>query len=166
MANKDMPKGAEPCGRLYECQVYKAESAVYPGDFLIKNANGTVAALATAAVGGDAIVGVAMNYAAAEAEVLVADHPDQKFVIQAAGSDIDAQTDIGMNANISVGSPNATYKRSGMELDDATLATTATLPLKVVAVDRSVDNALGANCKVVVRINNHQNASGTGVAGV
>lgn len=162
MANKDMPKGAEPCGRMYPLQPYKAESTIYPGDFVKKNAAGTVEP-ATAA---GAIVGVAMSYAAAGSDVLVSDDPDQTFVIQAAGSAIDAQTDIGLNADIVVGTANATYKRSAMELDDSTLATTATLPLKIVRIDRSVDNALGANVKVVVRINNHQNSAGTGSAGV
>ena len=162
MANKDMVKGAEPTGRLYEFQVYKAQSTVYPGDFVKKNAAGTIEPAAAT----DAILGVAMNYAAAAAEVLVADHPDQLFVVQTAADEIDAQTDIGLNASIIVGTPNATYKRSAMELDGSTLATTATLALKVVRIARDVDNALGANCKVVVRINNHQNGQATGTAGV
>lgn len=162
MANKDMPKGAEPCGRLYPAQPYKAESVIYQGDFVKKNAAGTVERAAAAG----AILGVAMSNAAAGEDCLVSDDPDQTYVIQAAAGAIDAQTDIGLNADIVVGTANTTYKRSAMELDDSTLATTATLPLKIIRVDRSVDNALGANCKVVVRINNHQNSAGTGSAGV
>lgn len=162
MANKDMVKGAEPSGRLYEMTVYKAEAAVYPGDFVKKNANGTVEQAAAAG----AVLGVAMNYAAAGADVLVADHPDQRFVIQCDDDAVNEQTDIGLNADIVVAAANTTYKRSGMELDSSTIATTATLPLKIISVARDVDNALGANCKVVVRINNHQNSAGTGSAGV
>lgn len=162
MANKDMVKGAEPTGRIYELQVYKTESAVYPGDFVKKNAAGTVEQAAAA----DAILGVAMHYAAAAADVLVADHPDQLFVIQADDNTIDAQTDIGLNYNIVVAAANTTYKRSGMELDGSTGATTATLPLKLVRISKDVDNALGANVKCVVRINNHQNGQATGVEGV
>lgn len=162
MPNKDMPKGAEPHGRIYELNAYTAQSTIYPGDLVKKNAAGTV----EPAAAGDACLGVAMNHAAASAEVLVADHPDQRFTIQAAAAEIDAQTDIGLNASIVVGTPSATYKRSAMELDASTLATTATLALKVVGLDRSVDNALGANARVIVRINNHQNAAGTGSAGV
>ena len=162
MANKDLVKGAEPFGRIYELQSYKAESTIYPGDFVKKNANGTVEPAAAAG----AVVGVAMTYAAAGSDVLVADHPDQKFIVQADEADLDAQTDIGLNYDIVVGTASSTYKRSGMELDSSTGATTATLPLKLVAISRAVDNALGANVKCVVRINNHQNAASTGTAGV
>jgi hypothetical protein len=162
MANKDMVVGAEPAGRVYPFETYKAESAVYRGDFVKKNANGTVEQAAAS----DALLGVAMHYAGAGAEVLVADHPDQLFVIQADDSTIDAQTDIGLNYDIVVAAANSSYKRSGMELDASTQATTATLPLKLIRIDRAVDNALGANVKCIVRINNHQNGSSTGVAGV
>jgi hypothetical protein len=151
MANKDMVKGAEPYGRIYELTPYKAEGTIYPGDFVKKNAAGTV----EQAAAGDRLLGVAMNYAAAAAEVLVADHPDQKFTIQGDDATIDAQTDIGLCADIVVASGNATYKRSGMELDASSVAT-GTAQLKILGIDRSVDNALGANCKVVVRINEHQ----------
>lgn len=163
MANKDMVKGAEPMGRIERIEVYKAESAVYPGDFVKKNAAGTV----EQAAAGDALIGVALTYAAAGAEVQVADHPDQLFVIQSDdATEPAAQTAVGLNYNIVVASANTTYKRSGMELDGSTGATTATLPLKLVRLDRSVDNAFGANAKCVVRINNHQNGSHTGTAGV
>src|SRR5690606_38235601 len=98
MANKDMVKGAEPYGRIYELTAYKAESAVYPGDFVKKNAAGTV----EQAAAGDKLLGVAMHYAGAGAEVLVADHPEQKFTIQGDDGTIDAQTDIGLCADIVV----------------------------------------------------------------
>lgn len=150
MANKDMVKGAEPHGRIYEFNSYVAQGTIYPGDFVKKNAAGTV----EQAAAGDKLLGVAMNYAAAASEVLVADHPDQRFVIQCEGSSIDAQTDIGLCADIVVASGNATYKRSGMEISNTTA--TGTAQLKILAFARDVDNAAGANTKVVVRINEHQ----------
>lgn len=163
MANKDIVEGARPFGRIYEMQEYVAAGAVYPGDFVKKDSAGKVAQAAAS----DALVGVAMSYASGDGvNVLIADHPDQLFMVQADDNTIDAQTDIGLNYDIIVASANTTYKRSGMELDASTQATTATLPLKLMRIVPAVDNELGANVKCVVRINNHQNGSSTGVAGV
>lgn len=162
MANKDIVRGAEPFGRVYEMQPYEAEETIYAGDFVKKHADGTVAQAAAS----NALLGVAANYATAGQTVMVFDHPDQLFLIQSDSADIDAQTDIGLNFNIVVASANTTYKRSGMELDGDTGATTDTLPLKLQRIAPAVDNALGANVKCVVRINNHQNGSHTGVIGV
>lgn len=162
MANADIVVGAQPAGRGYQANVYKAESTIYKGDFLKKNAAGTVERAAAS----DALIGVALTDAAASADVLVADHPDQLFRIQSDDATIDAQTDIGLNYDIVVAAANTTYKRSGMELDGSTGNTTATLPLKLMRIEAAPDNALGANVKCVVRINNHQNGSHTGAAGV
>ncbi len=151
MANKDMVKGAEPYGRVYQCNAYEAEGTVYAGDFLKKHADGTV----EQAAAGNKILGVAMHYATAGGTVLVADHPDQLFTIQSSTADIDSQVDIGLCADITVASANTTYRRSGMELDGSGIAT-GTAQLKILSIDRSVDNALGANVKCVVRINEHQ----------
>lgn len=162
MANKDMPVGAKPVGRIYEYNIYQAEEAVYPGDFLNKNANGTV----EPADATEPLVGVCMSYAATGGECLVADHPDQLFMIQSDSADVAAQADIGLNYNIVATAGNSTYKMSRMELDGNTGADTATLPLRLIRIDRATDNALGASVKCVVRINNHQNGSHTGTAGV
>jgi hypothetical protein len=163
MANKDQPKGAEPFGRIGRLSEYVADATIYPGDLVKLHADGTV----TPAAAGDASVGVAATYAAADAQVLVYDDPDQLFVIQSDdASEPSAQDDIGLNYNIVVGSANATYRRSAMELDGSTGATTATLPLRLIRILPAVDNALGANAKCVVKINNHQLGSSTGVAGV
>lgn len=163
MANKNIVRGAEPVGEVHSLQIYKAEAICYPGDFLKKHASGTV----TPAAAGDAIVGVAMHYAAAAAEVLVADDPDQVFMIQSDdATEPAAQTALGLNYDIVVGTASTAYRRSAMQLDGSTGATTATLPLRLIRIDRAVDNAFGGNAKCIVRINNHQNGSSTGVAGV
>lgn len=162
MANNNMPRGFEPYGRIYEFNVYQAQATIYPGDLVKQHSAGQVAPAAAS----DAIKGVAMTYAASGADVLVADHPDQRFTCQGDDSTIDAQTDIGLNYDFVVGSASTTYRRSGMQVDASTQATTATLPLKLIGIDRSVDNALGSYVKGIYRINNHQNGSSTGVAGV
>jgi hypothetical protein len=163
MANLDQPKGAEPVGPVYRAEEYIAAAAIYPGDLVKQEAAGKV----TPATAGDACVGVALSYASADGQkVLVANHPDQQFRIQADDDSITAQTAVGLNYNLVAGSANTTYKRSGMELDASTGATTATLPLRLIRFDRAVNNAAGANVLCVVKINNHQLGQSTGTAGV
>ena len=162
MANKDIVDGAKPWGPCLRVRPYVANSAVYPGDLVKQNAAGTVEQAAAS----NACIGVALTYAAAAAEVLVADHPDQEFVMQVDTADVDAQTDFGLNYNITVAAANTTYRRSGMEIDGTSGATTATLPIKMIRLLPAVDNALGANAKVICKINNHQLGQSTGTAGV
>lgn len=100
--------------------------------------------------------------------VYVADDPNLLFEAQedAVGGAL-ALADIGLNVDFVVGSGSTTTGTSGMQIDTSTKATTATLPLKLVEFSRRQDNEVGsANAKVVVKINNHQNAAATGTAGV
>ena len=162
MPNADIVKGAEPFGRLLRLSPYQAESTIYPGDFVKQNANGTVEQAAAT----NACIGVAQSYATAGQTVLVWDDPQQLFVLQSDDATVDAQTDIGLGYDIVVAAGNATYKRSGMELDGDSGGAGATKQLKLLRILPAVDNALGANVKCVVQINNHQLAGGTGTAGV
>jgi hypothetical protein len=107
--------------------------------------------------GTTAVIGAAASYAASGAEVLVYDDPDQLFMIQSDdATDPDAQTDVGLNYNIVATSGDTTYKVSRHELDGSTGATDSNLPLRLLAVERSVGNALGGYADCVVQINNHQ----------
>lgn len=158
MANKDMKVGLEPHGKIESLREYVVgSSAVYPGDLVRLNANGLIDRCAAS----ESAIGVAMNYAAASGKVLVCDSTEQKFKIQADDATVDAQTDIGLNYDIVVGTADTTYKRSGMQMDASTQATTATLPLRLIAVEKSIDNALGAQVKCIVKINNHQLGNAT-----
>jgi hypothetical protein len=152
MANKDQVQGLRPWGSVKSAKRYTAGGTVYPGDMVKMDANGLIVQCAAS----DSSIGVAMEYCTSGNKVLVADHPDQKFIVQSDDNSIDAQTDIGLNYDIVVAAADTTYKRSGMELDGSTGATTATLPLRLLAVHESPDNALGANVDVIVKINNHQ----------
>lgn len=167
MANADRPNGAKPSGDPIRIGKYTAGAAVYPGDFVIMSDDGKVDPVAT---GGSsytsACCGVAATKAADGEEVLVYDDPNQRFSIQADGSDVDAQTDIHLNYAILGTSPDTTYNVSRMELDSNTGATTATLPLKLLKIKDAVGNALGAQVECEVVINNHQLKGGTGTAGV
>jgi hypothetical protein len=153
MANRDIVDGAKPYGPCLRARPYQAGGTVYPGDLLKFSSGGQV----VAGTAGAACMGVALTYATSGVDVIV---------MQVAADEVDAQTDINQNASLIAGSPNTTYRRSGMELDGSTLATTATLELKIIRLLPAVDNALGANAKLIVKINNHQLGSHTGTAGV
>jgi hypothetical protein len=98
--------------------------------------------------------------------VLVADDPNQLFEIQTSNGTLTV-ADVGLNADFAVAAGSTTTGASGMTLDVATVATTATLPLKIVGFTQRPDNDnTAASAKVIVKINNHQMASSTGTAGV
>ncbi len=162
MANKDTPCGFTPYGDVLRVTPYVAYAATYPGDALKLKDTGEVE-VATAT---DACVGIAANYSAAGGEVLVWDHPDQRFVVQSDGTNPDAQTDIGLNYAITATGASTLYKASRMELDDNTNATDSNLPLKLLGIEKRVGDTFGVNAKCIVKINNHQLASGTGTLGV
>ena len=163
MANKDVPGGAVPVGPVLRASEWVAAGAIYPGDFVSQEAGGRCASASASA----ALCGVALSYASGAGEkVIVADDPNQLFEVQADESDVDAQTDIGLNYDILATAGNSTYKCSRMELDSSTQNTTATLPLKLLRIQPRIDNALGGQVKCVVKINNHQLGSHTGTAGV
>ena len=153
MANKDQPCGARPLGEVKRIRQYVAGAACFPGDFVHLEADGKV----DPAAASEALLGVAMSYASGDGQaVLVADDPDQLFVVQADGADIDAQTDIGKNSSIVATAGDSTYKTSRQELDSSELAGTSTLPLKLLGIEPRVDNAFGGFVDCVVSINNHQ----------
>lgn len=75
-----------------------------------------------------------------------------------------AATDVGLNADIIVGTGDSTTGVSAMELDTDTKATTAGLQLKIIGFDDRPSNEIGvANQDVLVRIN--QSELGGGDAG-
>lgn len=166
MSNADRPSGFRPHGKVLRQRDYVADAAIYPGDLVERTAAGKVQAMATG-TDGSQLLGVAMSYAAADGDaVQVADHPDQLYVVQADGSDIDAQTDINLNYDVVVTAGNSTYKASRMELDSDSGATTAATPLNLIAIDPRPDNALGAQVDCIVKINMHVYGSDEGSAGI
>lgn len=163
MANADRPNGAMPKGVVYRINKYTANEAIYPGDFVNLDADGKV----QPADASEALLGVAISYCSADGEVcMVADDPQQLYVIQSDSADIDAIADFNLNYNIVATAGNSTFKQSRMELDGDSGATTATLPLKLLEIDRRPDNALGSSVDCIVKINNHEMAGGTGTVGV
>lgn len=168
MANVDRPRGLEPWGELRRASEWEAGGVIGIGDAVKQDAAGQVVVVANVgSVHTGAIIGVALQSAdTAGDKILVADDPDQQFRIQADGSDIDAQTDIGLNYSILGTDRDSNTKESRQELDSSSGATTATLPLKLVSISKAEGNALGAQVDCVVVVNNHQLKGGTGTQGV
>lgn len=156
MANADQPTGFKPRGPIKSVAVALAGGTIYPGDAIKRDANGKVVVVSAS----NASCGVALHYAVSGDDVVYCDDPDQKYVVQADGSDIDAQTDINLNYNIVATSGDTAYKISRMELDSDTGATDSTLPLRLLSIDKRPDNALGAQVDCIVKINNHQDRTG------
>lgn len=101
--------------------------------------------------------------ASTERYVWVADDPDLEFLIQedAVGGAL-AAADVGLNADLIAGAGSTAYGFSGWQLDTSTKATTATLQLKIRGFELSPDNSIGANAKVLVKINLHALRNTTG----
>ena len=71
---------------------------------------------------------------------------------------------VGLNADLVVGTGSTASGYSGMELDSSTANTTNTLRLKILGFSQRVDNEIGANAKVLVKINGSE--FGNAIAGV
>lgn len=97
--------------------------------------------------------------------VAVCDDPNVIFEIQedGVGGTLTAAA-ASKNANFIYAAPAAGATFSGVMLDSSTAAVTSTLNLKILGLKQSSDNALGANAKWWVKMNNHSYS--VGVAGI
>lgn len=163
MANKDCPHGFQPYGRIYRTNSYPLASAntrIARGDILVMTVAGTVdigGASATQIIGVAAEGRDANSGASTDARVnhiLVYDDPNQLFEAQADSADISSVAAVFANFNITA-TASTTQPISQMEIDGDTGATTATLPLKVLKILPAIDNAYGANVRMICSINNH-----------
>ena len=191
MANTNAPSGLKPVryasgacyeggGTLYHVPASDS-TALYVGDPVIiagsADANG-VATVAKASVGGR-ITGVVVGFqpspafttmyrpASTAAYVIVADDPGMIYEVQedAVGGAL-AATDVGLNADVVLGSGSTATGMSGTQLDTSTKATTATLALRIIGFSQRPDNEIGANAKVLVRINLPTETGAVGSLGV
>lgn len=115
----------------------------------------------------DGIVALGYRAASTEAWALVCDEPDMLYEIQedSTGGAL-AAADIGLNADLAAGTGSAVSKKSGFVLDTSTKATTATLQLRIVGLTDRADNEVGANAKVLVRLNLTTETGAAGSTGV
>lgn len=102
--------------------------------------------------------------------VLVADDPNLVYEVQYAGTSVAAATitaNVGLNGQFTLTAGSTTTGASGMQLDSAGLATTATLPLKIVGFPNRPDNIPGDTYfSYWVMLNATSMSHGTGAAGV
>lgn len=178
MANANTPFGFKPVkmhgsgAMTGGCEVFNVPAsdatALFIGDPVIRagsaDANGVATATRASASGNitGVVVGTmdaSMNptrsrTASVNSYVLVCTDPDMVYEVQedAVGGAL-AAADVGLNADIVAGSGSSTTGLSGFQLDTSTKATTSTLPLKILGFVQRLDNAIGANAKVLVKIN-------------
>lgn len=102
--------------------------------------------------------------------VLVCTDPTVIYEVQYAGTSVAAATitaNVGLNGQFTLTAGNTTTGASGMQLDSAGLATTATLPLKIVGFPNRPDNIPGDTYfSYYVKLNGSTLSDGTGQAGV
>ena len=177
MANSDAAHGFKIIGRigggslrLRKYTLAAANTAIGKG-MLVKMTNaGTVDIGATGMTTEN--LGLAAHYCAAskggtsDPYILVYDQPD--LVMEAQTDDGTgtgtAQTAIGLNAEIVVGSLDATTLQSTAEIDENSVADTSTLPLKVIGLYPDPRNAFGEFNRLLVIFNHHMYKS-VGVTG-
>ena len=102
--------------------------------------------------------------------VLVCTDPNVIYEVQYAGTSVAAATitaNVGLNGQFTTTAGSTTTGASGMQLDSAGLATTATLPLKIVGFPNRPDNIPGDTYfSYWVMLNATSMSHGTGAAGV
>jgi hypothetical protein len=190
MANANTPFGFKPVkmqgsgvvtGGLETFYVPATDAtALFIGDPVIKagsaDANGV--ATVTRATAGASITGVVQGFlpdatgvvpksraASTACYVLCSTDPAIVYEVQedAVGGAL-AAVDVGLNADFIIAAGSSVTGLSGTMLDTSTKATTNTLPLKILGFVQRPDNVIGANAKVLVKIN--ANTESAGVAGV
>lgn len=180
MANANSPQGLRPVryasgapynGAVKRYHVPASDStALFVGDPVIvagsADANGVATVTRATAAGGNLITGVVVGVepsstvttayrpASVASYVYVADDPNLLYEIQedAVGGAL-AAADVGLNADLVSGSGSTVTGKSGFQLDTSTKATTATLQLRIIGFVQRADNEIGANAKVLVRLN-------------
>jgi hypothetical protein len=139
----------------------------------------------TRAAAGDAVVGAVVGFdvnvnnldtpqlraASTQRGVFVVDDPNAFLVAQEDGDTTPIpMTAVGLNVNFIVAAANTITGASGMQIDSSSVTTTTTMSLKLIQPLAVSDNELitagQSFTRWVVKINNHQLASGTGTTGV
>lgn len=185
MPNVNIPRGLVPlrnAGSTHESggvEMFAVAAvdatALYIGDPVVRDGGADTGGVSsvTRATGTGPITGVVEGFmpngttdtagfraASTAAYVLVRTDPNTLFEVQDTTGTIVA-ADIGLNANLTVGTGDAFSKRSAFSLASASKAVTATLPVKIQGLSQRAGNEYGAYAKVLVKINNSTEANAT-----
>ena len=192
MANIDRPSGFRPVGHLsggsFTGRVrkyYSVNDNLFLGDLVEKEATGTAsgsggypgvdrADAATAQIAAGVVVGweidpdnlSAVHHAASSTlAVYVNDDPMTIYEAQCDGTL--AVTDIGLNADLTIGAGSTTTGASGMEITASGAAGTQSTPLKIIGlVEREDNDVSSANARWLVMLNMHSYKNDSGTTGV
>lgn len=177
MANANSPQGLRPVrdgsnrpwsggGNTYYVGTGNG-TALFIGDPVIltgsADANGVAEVTIATAGGSNRITGAIVGFqpspaliasgatlaASTAGYVIVEDDPNTMWEIQATTL---AAADVGLNTILASGT-GTTTTGSGWYVDTGTKATTASLQLRILGAAQAPDNALGAYCKIHVRLN-------------
>jgi len=190
MANEDRPSGARIVGsksgyhegQLTRMAILAADTvATFVGDIVKLTGTATadgIPSIAQAAAT-DTPVGIIVSFepdasnlelkyraASTLRYALVNTDPNVLFEMQedSVGNSMPI-TDVGSNADITVGTGSTTSGLSAMEIDSTSAATTSTLVLAIESLVQREDNAIGDQAKWLCSFNVHQ-YGGVGVTGL
>lgn len=165
MANPDRPNGFRAVPPFLGTSLYQKDasaSAIYQGDFVIGEADGSIDVATAGATG---LIGVADGYTVASTadSLVVHDAIDQVYVGQDDGAGTTpAQTHVGNNADILATAGDSTLKQSRQEIDISTVNTT-TQQLRLKEFYQHSEYSIGANSLWKVVMNEHVLNDTTGV---
>jgi hypothetical protein len=190
MANKDKAFGLRPIeskdgygwnGKVTKYFIPSTVANVGLGDCILKSGTtntatiqgykaGTLPAAGIAATNG-AVTGVVVGFEPLSDESSVYGKTgvdrvahvvdDPRVVFEAQYDGTLAAVNVGLNADRTLGTVDTITNLSGDEIKSTGIAVTATLQFKILKLVNEENNALGANAKVEVIINNHTESNNT-----
>jgi len=192
MANVDRPNGFRPVGHLsggaFTGRVrkyYSINDNLFLGDLVEKEATGTASGsggypgvdrmdTGTADILVGCVVGWEINpdslnamHHAASATLAVYINDDPMTIYEGQCDGTLAVTDIGLNADVTLGAGSTTTGASGMEIAASGAATTIATPLKIMGlVEREDNDVASANANWLVMLNLHAYKNEGGTTGI
>ena len=192
MANIDRPSGFRPVGHLsggsFTGRVrkyYSVNDNLFLGDLVEKEATGTASGSGgypgvdrmdsgTADILVGCVVGWEINpdslnamHHAASATLAVYINDDPMTIYEGQCDGTLAVTDIGLNADVTLGAGSTTTGASGMEIAASGAATTIATPLKIMGlVEREDNDVASANANWLVMLNLHAYKNEAGTTGI
>jgi len=191
MANVDRPNGFRPVGHMsggsYTGRVrkyYSVNEALFLGDIVEVEGTGTASGSGgypavdradntTAQIAAGVVVGweidpdnLGAKHHAASTSLAVYINDDPMTIYEAQSDGTLAVTDIGLNADLTIGAGSTTTGASGMEITASGAAGTQSTPLKIIGlVEREDNDVSSANARWLVMLNMHSYKNDSGTAG-